>query len=85
MLDLLKTILGTVTVLGSAGGIGTLVYKRRPSKSTSLAQEVAETKVEMVALRADMRVLTDYVHDLREHIALGKPPPPPDWPGGLRL
>lgn len=98
-LDLIKTVLGTVAVLGGAGGAGTVVYKRRPSKSNSLADEVgrleqrvtaaeqtAQTAGEEAAtIRGEMRVLTDYVHDLREHIALGKPPPPPDWPSGLRL
>lgn len=99
LVDLLKTVLGTITVLGSAGGVGTLVYKKRPSKTSSLAEEVAllrgrvtaaETTAtaageDAAATRAEMRLLTDYVHDLREHIALGRKPPPPDWPEGLRL
>lgn len=99
LIDLLKTVFGTIAVLGGAGGVGTVVYKKRPSKSTSLAGEVellrqrvtsAEAAAvtagnEAAATRAEMRLLTDYVHDLREHIALGKSPPPPDWPEGLRL
>lgn len=97
--DLIKAILGTIGILGSAGGVGTVVYKKRPSKNTSLVDQVehltnrvtaAETTAtqagkEAAETRREMRILTDYVHDLREHIALGKPPPPPDWPEGLRL
>lgn len=97
--DLLQTVLGTIGILGSAGGIGTVVYKKRPSKNTSLVDQVehltnrvtaaesaaARAGTESAATRQEMRLLTDYVHDLREHIALGKPPPPPDWPEGLRL
>lgn len=99
MVDLIKTVLGTITVLGGAGGVGTLVYKKRPSKTSSLTEEVdllrqrvgaaekvaAKAGTEAADTRTEMRLLTDYVHDLREHIALGKPPPPPDWPDGLRL
>lgn len=99
VVDLLQTIFGTIAVLGGAGGVGTLVYKKRPSKTTSLAGEVerltgrvtaaentaTQAGKEAAATRQEMRILTDYVHDLREHIALGKPPPPPDWPEGLRL
>ncbi len=79
-------VLGAVVVaLGGAGGLVRVMLKRFPPRSASLAQEVAEMKAEQVVVRADMRKLTDYVHDLREHIADGKPPPPPDWPEGLRL
>ena len=29
------------------------------------------------------RVSTDYMHQLRQHIAEGNPPPPPPWPTEL--
>lgn len=34
-------------------------------------------------LEHDFRVLQDYTHSLRKHIANGNPPPPPPWPEGL--
>lgn len=49
------------------------------------AAEAAGFRAEVSSCRAEMRLLTDYAHDLREHIALEKDPPPPDWPVGLRL
>lgn len=29
------------------------------------------------------RLRDDYIHQLRDHISLGKAPPPPPWPEGL--
>ncbi len=83
--ELAKVIGAVVVALCGAGGAVHLVLKRFPPRSTSLAKEMADMKTEQAVVRQDMRVLTDYVHDLREHIADGKPPPPPDWPKGLRL
>lgn len=34
-------------------------------------------------LENDKRTLTDYAHELREHITDRQPPPPPPWPKGL--
>lgn len=30
------------------------------------------------------RIRDDYIQELRQHIRLGLPPPPPAWPGELR-
>jgi len=57
--------------------------RREATEQVDAARREATEQVG--AAQADMRVLTDYVHDLREHIALGRQPPPPDWPEGLRL
>lgn len=45
----------------------------------------AEKEARLVALEASQRILLDYVHDLRQHIADGKPPPPPKWPDGMQV
>lgn len=45
----------------------------------------AEKETRLVALEASQRILLDYVHDLRQHIADGKPPPPPKWPDGMQV
>lgn len=38
----------------------------------------SDRKIESLTYR--QRVWEDYVNDLRQHIADGKPPPPPDYP-----
>lgn len=81
-----------VPSLLGAGGLVAVMLKRFPPRATTqsaqmaqLTERVSGAEKKATDCTADMRILTDYVHDLREHIATGKPPPPPDWPGGLRL
>jgi hypothetical protein len=79
-----------LAVVGSSG-LGAWVKAKFPAKASPLEvlaqvkQEREDDRVKIENLQSDMRKLTDYVHDLREHIAEGKPPPPPDWPDGLRV
>lgn len=81
----IKLLTAVTAVLGAIAAVIRVLVKRFPPRAASLADDVNRLKDEVVALRADSRKLTDYVHDLREHIAEGKPPPPPDWPEGLRV
>lgn len=96
MTDLLRDLLAPGGVVVVVAGIVAALVKKFPPRATTLAQELAQVKEEAARDRSaaaqhradvghDMRLLSDYVHDLREHIASGKPPPPPDWPQGMRL
>lgn len=47
-------------------------------EQAALAEELQKQSVEL-------RLQADYVHNLREHIVLEKPPPPPPFPDGIYL
>ena len=83
--DWVKLLTAVTAVLGAIAAVIRVLVKRFPPRAATLAGDVDRLRAEVGALRADSRKLTDYVHDLREHIAAGKPPPPPDWPEGLRV
>lgn len=79
-----QEILGLFVLIGA---VITAVLGSRSSKNKSLieAQMARMDGLEerVAALEDDKRVLTDYAHELREHISDEKPPPPPPWPLGL--
>lgn len=79
-----ETLLAILAILGGGGLFATVVGKAFPQREGASVRRAANQK-DIADLQNDMRILSDYVHDLREHIANGKPPPPPDWPEGLRL
>lgn len=99
VLAVLALLLGSGAVANWVGKKATVrrsPEEKHDSRVTELERARVSDREEMAALKleygnfkeatnANMRILTDYVHDLREHIAEGKPPPPPDWPEGLRL
>lgn len=66
---------------GPAAGAVVTKYVR-PRASVIERLESLEARYEK--LEDDHRVLQDYTHQLRQHIAVGQPPPPPPWPEGLR-
>lgn len=72
-----KLIVAVTGALSVMAGLVAVIVKRYPPRSASLAVEVAN-------LKSDMRLLTDYVHDLREDCARGGITPR-DWPEGLRM
>lgn len=47
-------------------------------EQAALAEELQKQSVEL-------RLQADYVHNLREHIVLEKPPPPPPFPDGIYI
>lgn len=56
-----------------------------------LQEERQELKDEREKLKARVdrieereRIRDDYIQELRQHIRLGLPPPPPNWPEGIR-
>lgn len=46
-------------------------------------EERAEDRKRIEKLERTQRITIDYVHNLRQHIVEGKPPPPPQWPPEL--
>ncbi|WHP18848.1 hypothetical protein [Cellulomonas sp. ES6] len=77
-------------VLGLAAVIVTQRLARRAQREMTPQQmidslvarlERAETRLEASEQRERLR--DDYIHQLRDHISLGKAPPPPPWPEGL--
>jgi hypothetical protein len=63
-------------LLAIAGTVGTARLARG-------AQKDADTRARVARLEKEGRLLIDYVHQLRTHIADGKGAPPPEWPEGL--
>ena len=77
-------------VLGIAAVIVTQRLARRAQREMTPQQMIdslvarldrAETRLEASEQRERLR--DDYIHQLRDHISLGKAPPPPPWPEGL--
>lgn len=46
-------------------------------------EELQEVRDDREEDRKQLRLLSDYTHNLRDHIADEKGPPPPPWPEGL--
>jgi hypothetical protein len=69
-----------ITVVGGLLSIiGVLLgYSRARS-----AQRESQIISRLDQIEREQRVAIDYIHELREHIAHGEPPPPPPWPSGL--
>lgn len=64
------------SVLGLLGVYITHRFARGAQRETDMQARVKN-------LEDDGRMLIDYVHKLRTHIAEEKGPPPPPWPEGL--
>jgi cell division protein FtsB len=91
---------GTIgaALIGLAGIILSLRQSTQKSKTDAaqalfneLQEERAELKAERKELRERVdrieereRIRDDYIQELRQHIRLGLPPPPPPWPEGIR-
>lgn len=56
---------------------------QRSASFDSLAERLDKAEVRLdESLRRERR-RDDYIHQLRDHISQGNPPPPPPWPAGL--
>ncbi len=86
----METALAALSALGVSGIVGTVVARYVRPKATpaeelqQVREDRAEDRAELTALRAEFRILLDYVHGLRDDIANDKGPPPRPWPEGLR-
>lgn len=65
--------------------------RRHAADKLEWKEELRELKNELSRVNLDMRAAylreirrDDFIQDLRNHIRLGKGPPPPDWPEELR-
>lgn len=50
---------------------------------TNLTERLDTAEERLDASLRRERLRDDYIHQLRDHISLGKAPPPPPWPAGL--
>lgn len=48
-----------------------------------LRTDITRTDERLDASLRRERIRDDYIHELRDHISRGNPPPPPPWPAGL--
>lgn len=59
------------------------LYDGQRDEVTSMHTEIAKVNQRMDASVARERIRDDYIQILRQHIADGRPPPPPAWPAEL--
>lgn len=57
--------------------------ERRREAIAARTEDAKAHAADVAALERLIRILQDYVNELRAHIADGKPPPPPAWPKGM--
>jgi hypothetical protein len=76
-----------VAFLGVTATVGVAMLARGQARESRI---IADLRADVVVLKAERdeaeareRLLADYVHRLRDHIATGKGTPPPPWPDGL--
>ncbi|MFJ4287965.1 hypothetical protein ACIPY0_20170 [Paenarthrobacter nicotinovorans] len=55
----------------------------REKETAAMKADIAELRAEQNKAKRRERIRDDYINRLREHINLGNPPPPPEWPEGL--
>lgn len=85
----LENIVLVLSMLGASGVVGTIVGRYIRPKLTKFEEleqvraDRKEDREELAEIKGELRLLTDYVHVLREHIADEKGPPPPPFPEGL--
>lgn len=92
-LGILVTAVGTL--LGIYLGVRQTGRKTRTDAAQGLIDQLQEERgeirkelnavqVELRAIRERELIRDDYIQELRNHIREGLPPPPPEWPEGLR-
>lgn len=88
----LPTIL--VALIAAVAGIVVAILNRRGNRENALIDQLqeqvktAQDQLGKVNERVDQslrreRIRDNYIHELRDHIDMRKPPPPPPWPEGL--
>ena len=55
----------------------------KEKEMASMRSDIAELKAEQGKAKRREMIRDNYINKLREHINLGNPPPPPEWPEGL--
>lgn len=88
----LPTVL--VALIAAIAGIVVAILNRRGNRENALIDQLqeqvktAQDQLGKVNDRVDQslrreRIRDNYIHELRDHIDMRKPPPPPPWPEGL--
>lgn len=88
----LPTVL--VALIAAVAGIVVAILNRRGNRENALIDQLqeqvktAQDQLGKVNDRVDQslrreRIRDNYIHELRDHIDMRKPPPPPPWPEGL--
>lgn len=72
-----------VAVVGALAGYITHSMARRSASYDALAGRLDKAEVRIDESLRRERLRDDYIHQLRDHISQGNPPPPPPWPAGL--
>jgi hypothetical protein len=83
-----------IAILGMAGMWLTakVQHKGRPENAlidqlqeqmASMRGDINDLKTEQSKAKRRELIRDNYINKLREHINLGNPPPPPEWPEGL--
>lgn len=70
-------------VLGLLGVVVTRRFARTAQKETDTRARVDKLEAQAQDFGKRERLRDDYIHELRNHIAEEKGPPPPPWPDGL--
>lgn len=74
---LVPLVAGGITWLNSKGN-------RAHSMIDQQQEEIERLTKRVGVIESHERIREDYIYLLRGHIASGLPPPPPEWPPGLR-
>lgn len=53
------------------------------TRQKAQADLIDDLSAEVDGLKAQFRLQSNYIVDLRGHIFEGRPPPPPPWPDGM--
>lgn len=83
-----------VALIAGVAGIVVALLNRRGNRENALIDQLqeqvktAQDQLGKVNERVDQslrreRIRDNYIHELRDHIDMRKPPPPPPWPEGL--
>lgn len=75
------SVLGVIITQRMARGAQREMYPSQVIKDLSDRLDKTDGRLD-ASLRRE-RLRDNYIHDLRDHISRGNPPPPPPWPPGL--
>lgn len=75
------SVLGVVLTQRMARGAQREMYPAQVI--ADLRTDITRTDERLDASLRRERIRDDYIHELRDHISRGNPPPPPPWPAGL--
>lgn len=72
-----------VGILSPIAIVATAIITQRMARGAQKAITFNELADRLDRSEVRERIRDDYIHQLREHISQGNPPPPPPWPTGL--